>query len=339
MKSQSTMVEQQLQPNSRQTNPGGKMKAIVYLGDRNLVLQEVPMPEQRPMEAIVKVAAVGICGSELTAVVEPSEYRKPPLIMGHEFAGTRMDNGERVVVNPLIACGKCRWCDEELSHLCEKRAIIGINRPGAFAEYVSAPIASMVRLPNTMSWSQAALAEPMATAMHVMRAIKPERRSKIGIIGLGGIGMLVLLAAKARGFDAVEVAELLPARAAMAKESGASAVGRELSGDFDVIVDAVGTRATRRTSLTLLRRGGIAVWVGMHDDACQIDGVRDLIRRELSLAMCFAYTRKDFEAAVDLLAEVRTEGVVENVPFKDGTFAFERLLAGGVAAPKIQLVT
>lgn len=308
------------------------------MGQRNLVLQEVPLPEKRPAEAIVKVAAVGICGSELSALVEPSEYRQPPLIMGHEFAGTRLDNGERVVVNPLISCGACRWCDEELPHLCEGRAIIGVNRPGAFAEYVSAPIASMVRLPDAMPWSHAALAEPMATAMHVMRVIKPERRSKIGIIGTGGIGMLILLAARDRGFGAIEVAELLPARAALARECGASATGQELVGEFDAIVDAVGTRATRRASLARLRRGGMAVWVGMHDDGCEIGGVRDLIRRELSLAMCFAYTRKDFEDAVDLLAKVRIEGVVENVPFESGPVAFERLLKGRVAAPKIQLV-
>lgn len=314
------------------------MKAIVYTADHTLEWREVPEPPVRPGEVLIKVSSVGICGSELSALQEPTPYRRPPLIMGHEFAGVLVGSDERVTVNPLIACGVCAQCRVDRSHLCAERRLVGVHMAGAFAEYVSAPTSSVVKLPEGMPLKHAALAEPMATVLHFMSDIDLSRVSRMGIIGMGGIGMLALLAARAQGIEHVEVAELQPERCTRASAYGAADVGSRLEGKFDVTLDAVGTSGTRAASVSHLARGGRAVWVGLHDDESTLADVRDLIRREASIATSFAYTMSDFQGAVRLLAGLQIDDVVEEVPFASGLSAFSRLLAGKVAAPKVHLV-
>src|SRR5262249_54480951 len=136
------------------------MKAVVWLGPRRMELQSVPEPTPRPGEAILRVDAVGICGSELSGYLGQNSLRVPPLVMGHEFAGTvgaigadlvSLRIGDRVTVNPLIGCGECALCRLGLENLCPKRQIIGIHRPGAFAEQVAVPATCCTRLPDGLS--------------------------------------------------------------------------------------------------------------------------------------------------------------------------------------------
>lgn len=314
------------------------MKAIVYTAHATLQMADVPLPEPGQGDVLIKVVSAGICGSELGALQEQTEYRKPPLIMGHEFAGTRVDTGDRVTVNPLLTCGRCAFCRRGESQLCPTRTLVGVHRPGAFAEYVTAPISSVVRMPSGMSWAQAALAEPMATVIRFMRGLDLNRVASMGIIGTGGIGMLAVLAGRAAGMRHIAVAELSEPRRELARAYGADVVGAKLQDKFDVTVDAVGTEGTRNASLGCLERGGTAVWVGLHDDGCAVEGVRDLIRRECRIVTSFAYTMLDFHEAVRLLGTLNIARLVEEVPFASGLAAFDQLLAGTVAAPKIQLV-
>src|SRR6476469_3088062 len=124
------------------------MKAVVWLGPRRMELQNEPEPQPQSGEVILHVDAVGICGSELSGYLGQNSLRVPPLVMGHEFAGTIMAIGadvsglavgDRVTVNPLSGCGVCALCRLGMQNLCAKRQIIGIHSPGAFAELVVAP--------------------------------------------------------------------------------------------------------------------------------------------------------------------------------------------------------
>lgn len=314
------------------------MKAIVYAENFKLQWREVPIPQPSADESLVRVFSVGICGSELSALHEPTGYRRPPLIMGHEIAGIDVSTGRRVAVNPLIPCGKCGFCATGRSHLCPTRSFIGIHRAGGFAEYVNVPTNAMIEIPANMSLVRAALAEPLGTAVHFLSRFDPSSIRRVGIIGTGGIGMLALVAARELGFSHVEVAELSEARQGRATALGAAAVGFRLEGRFELIIDAVGSVGTRAASLRHLADGGQAVWVGLHDDDAVLENVRDAIRREATIVTSFAYTMNDFRQAVKLLERLPLDSLVEEMPFSRGLDAFDLLMAGKVTAPKVQLV-
>lgn len=315
------------------------MKAIVYGENFKLQWCEVPEPQPTREEILVKVVSVGICGSELSALQEPSSYRKPPLIMGHEIAGIDVGTGRHVAVNPLIPCGRCAACRSGRTHLCPNRSFIGIHRGGGFAEYVSVPSDAAIEMPRGMSFIRAALAEPLATVLHFLAPIDRSLIDRVGIIGTGGIGMLALVAAKEMGFPNIEVAELSESRRKRALDYGAARVEARLNGRFDLIVDAVGTSNTRADSLRHLGSGGRAIWVGLHDDDLRLDDVRDVIRREATIVSSFAYTMKDFRDAVSLLERLPiSSSFVEEMPFSSGLEAFDLLMVGKVTAPKVQLV-
>lgn len=314
------------------------MKAIVYAEDFKLQWREVPTPRPISGEALIRVLSVGICGSELSALQEPTGYRKPPLIMGHEIAGIDVGTGRRVAVNPLIPCEKCDFCATARSHLCQARSFVGIHRAGGFAEYVNVPANATIEIPGNMSLTRAALAEPLATVVHFLNRFDPFSTNRVGIIGCGGIGMLALVTAQEFGFSHVEVAELSEARQAHAIALGATAVGSRLDGRFELIIDAVGSANTRANSLRHLADGGQAVWVGLHDDDAPLENVREAIRREATIITSFAYTKDDFRQAVKLLERLPLDSFVEEIPFSSGLDAFNQLMAGKVTAPKVQLV-
>ena len=140
---------------------------------------------------VIRVDAVGICGSDMHAFHGRDPRRNPPLILGHELAGEIVDGpgkGSRVTVNPLITCGRCDYCLQGRNNLCANRTMIGMTRPGGFAEYVTTAAASLIELPQGMSTRAAALTEPAATALHALNlamraAVRPVQESDVLVIG------------------------------------------------------------------------------------------------------------------------------------------------------------
>src|SRR5690242_10800646 len=241
------------------------MKALVFTAPGVVELRDVPEPAVGPGEVLVHVAVAGICGSELHGVRNPG-FRVPPLIMGHEFAGTT-DDGRRVVVNPIVSCGGCDLCGRGLPQVCRRRCIVGVHRPGAFAERVAVPASAVHPLPDAVGWEAGGVAEPAANAVHAWTLAGRPAGARIGVIGAGAIGLVCLLVAAGGGAASVDVADLSADRRAGALRLGAAAAGTELAGEYDVVFDAVGTAGTRRQSLARLRPGGAAVWLGLLDDA------------------------------------------------------------------------
>lgn len=301
------------------------MQALVYTGPRQLQVLDIETPTPRPGEVLVAVAAVGICGSELEGFVSQSPFRVPPLVMGHEFSGYRMDTGELVAVNPLVHCGHCQLCVRGQQNICRDRVIMGIQRPGAFAEYLAVPVLSCLRLPPGMSALQGAFVEPIANAVHALRLLRehdplPQR---IGVIGMGPLGYAVAAAAVHCGIPDVMVSDTFEPRLKWAAHAGAMAASGPLVGEFDAIVDTVGTAATRMTSVELLRPGGTAVWMGLHGPHNSING-QALIRTEQRLITSFCYTPTDFQAAIPIAAALKPDWARE-VALADSAAAFHEL--------------
>ncbi len=276
------------------------MKALVFTAPGQVELLDVPEPDPAPGEALVEVRAAGICGSELHGARRPG-FRQPPLIMGHEFAGTGA-GGEAVVVNPILSCGRCAECRRGLRHVCREREIIGVHRAGGFAERVAVPASALRPLPPGLPWEAAALIEPAANAVHAWNqalgavGAKGARGARVAVIGCGAIGLLCAATALSGGAGRVEVTDLSPARLAAAQRLGAEVAGPGLSGEYDVVIDAVGSAATRAASVAHQRPGGVAVWLGLAEEEAGFDA-NALIRSEKRVLGSFAYRDEEFAQA------------------------------------------
>ena len=294
------------------------MKALVFTAPGQVELLDVPEPDPAPGEVVVEVRAAGICGSELHGARRPG-FRQPPLIMGHEFAGIGA-GGESVVVNPILSCGRCAECRRGLRHICREREIIGVHRAGGFAERVAVPASALRPLPAGLPWEAAALIEPAANAVHAWsqagRALDATgahgadgapgadgaKGARVAVIGCGAIGLLCAATALSGGAARVEVTDLSPARLAAAQRLGAQVAGPGLSGEYDVVIDAVGSAATRAASVAHQRPGGVAVWLGLAEEEAGFDA-NALIRSEKRVIGSFAYRDEEFAQAMSRIQD------------------------------------
>ncbi len=331
------------------------MKALVYTQPQQLQLQERPMPELQPGEVVLRIEAVGICGSDMHAWHGHDPRRKPGLVLGHEFVGRvessaapGFDVGTRFTGNPLITCGVCEYCVQGRNNLCANRTMVGMTRPGAFAEYMSIPAASLIAMPQDLSASAAALTEPAATAWHalnlILRALaRPIHECRVLVIGGGAIGMLSALLLRHLGARGVVLAELNPLRReAVAQHAQCEVIDPRVSApadnSFDVVIDAVGAKATRAQSFTAIKPGGVIMHVGLQDWASEID-MRKLTLAEITLLGTYTYTTADLRATVAALAQgvFGTLAWVQERPLAEGPAAFVDLDQGRCAAAKVVL--
>jgi threonine dehydrogenase-like Zn-dependent dehydrogenase len=291
---------------------GGPVKALVFTAPGQVELLDVPEPEPAPGEVLVEVRAAGICGSELHGARRPG-FRQPPLIMGHEFAGAGA-GGEAVVVNPILSCGRCAECRRGLRHVCRERQIIGVHRAGGFAERVAVPASALRPLPPGLPWDAAALIEPAANAVHAWNqagqalgasgasGADGAQGARVAVIGCGAIGLLCAATALSGGAGRVEVTDLSPARLAAAQRLGAEVADPGLSGEYDVVIDAVGSAATRAASVAHQRPGGVAVWLGLAEEEAGFDA-NALIRSEKRVLGSFAYRDEEFAQAMNQIQD------------------------------------
>jgi 2-desacetyl-2-hydroxyethyl bacteriochlorophyllide A dehydrogenase len=331
------------------------MKAILYSDWEKLELVEVPVPEPVAGEVLIRVGHVGICGSEIECVVQRHPRRKPPLIMGHEFAGTiealgegvtGLKVGQKVAVNPIVACWKCRWCRQGRPNLCERRQLLSMNRPGAFAEFVTAPAENCYPLPEGMTTREGAIVEPVANAVHAVRLAQTVLPEKVIVFGAGPIGLVCAQVAKAFGATFVAIVEIVRERIDIAKNFADAVINptaedviakvRELTNGqgFDLALDAVGRSITRRLAVESVHPTGVVVWVGLHEDETSVPGMQ-IIYGEKVIRGSSAYTDADFATALQLIAsgKVEVKSWVQEFPLDEGVEIFWRLARG--EAPNI----
>jgi threonine dehydrogenase-like Zn-dependent dehydrogenase len=328
------------------------MKALVYTGANSLVFREEPDPVPQADEILVRVEAVGICGSDMHAYHGFDSRRPPPLILGHEAAGriaTGPRTGERVTINPLVVDPACPYAIEGRWHLSPTRQIISMPpRPGAFAELVRIPVRNVVAIPETMAIEHAALAEPVAVSWHAVRIgmerlHQPLAACRVVILGGGAIGLAAALVARHFGAREIVVGETNPLRCGtLAQGEGLSVyqpgVDEPEDNSADLVIDAVGAGATRAAACRMVRPGGVIVHVGLLPGRDGID-IRKITLQEITLAGVYCYTPRDFAVTVEALSSQRlgSLGWFEERPLAEGGSAFADIDSGRTAAAKIVL--
>lgn len=326
------------------------MKALVYTAPGELTYREEPEPVVDAGDTLLRIDAVGICGSDMHAFHGHDPRRNPPLVLGHELVGTVLSGpraGRRVTADPLIACGRCDYCAQGRDNLCSERTMVGMTRPGAYAERMSIPDRCLIDLPDTLATRAAALTEPAATALHAIalaaRALhRPLAENATLVIGGGAIGMLAALLLRSYGV-CVTLGETNPLRRESARAHAGCRVydPRQQSPSarsFGFVVDAVGAAATREAAMQAVAPGGVMLHIGLQDWASEID-MRKLTLDEITLIGTYTYTMADLRATVTAL----DRGVfgdlawVEERRLDQGAAAFRDLDAGASAAAKIVL--
>ncbi|WP_150525145.1 zinc-dependent alcohol dehydrogenase [Roseibium sediminis] len=327
------------------------MKALVYNGPEQLGYQDAADPVPREGEVLIKVAATGICGSDMHAYLGHDERRPAPLILGHEVTGTVLSGpnaGQRVTVNPLVACGTCAACLRKQENLCPNRQIISMPpREGGFAEFLAMPVSNLEEVPDHASDDAAALVEPLACGWHAVRLGKRALGdhadgARALVIGGGAIGLGAALCLGAQGIDNITVVEPNTLRSAfLQRKCGLRVLTPEqvkTEGHFDFVIDAVGYAPTRELASAVTRPGGVISHIGLGSGEGGLD-IRRMTLQEITFIGTYTYTVEDFRATAKAIFDGRLGPLdwVETRFLSEGAAAFADLRSGRVASPKILL--
>jgi L-iditol 2-dehydrogenase len=332
----------------------GAMRAAVYRGPRDIVVEERPVPELGPHDVLLEVSHCGVCGSDLHMFVDG--WGAPNSIGGHEFSGrvvavgedvTTWSPGDEVVGGPSQRCGECEYCLAGRPQLCVGRSNPGVGEfQGAFADFVRVREPEILRVPPGVSMRAAALTEPLAVALHGLTRGGVRAGQRILVTGCGPIGALTIAAARARGVTDVVASEPHPSRRALAERLGAGTVAPDELGKppmpfdlvddpFDAVLDCSGHAAAMQAGLSQLKRGGTLVLVGAGIDGPRFDNNRILLN-ELVITGAFVYDPDGFPRALELLAspDFPTQVLIESddVPLEGLYDAVERLVSGELPA-------
>jgi len=311
------------------------MKALVYTGTMRSEIRDVPLAEPAPGQVVVDLAFCGLCGSDMHAWHGHDERRVPPLVLGHEAVGVVRDGvlaGKRVAINPLMTCGQCPPCQTGDEHLCATRELIGMRVPGAFAEALVIDQQNLTEIPDHLAFQDAALAEPLACAVHAVRLARAlgndQPDGAVTVLGGGAIGLLSALVFAAYGYSKIRVAETNQLRRSMLADIGPIEPFDPLAdnadaGPVDIVLDAVGSGITRRYSSQIVRPGGTIVHIGLQDNEPGLD-TRRITLQEINFRGTYCYRRDDFAEALTLLSDgvISGAGWAEIRALDDGAAAF-----------------
>jgi L-iditol 2-dehydrogenase len=329
------------------------MKAMVLSAYGRLELTEMPAPEPGVGEVLVHVEACGICGSDVHGMDGSTGRRIPPIVMGHEAAGTiaavgagvtAYAVGERVTFDSTIYCSTCEFCQRGEINLCNNREIIGVScdefrRHGAFAEFVALPERVLYRLPADFEFSDAAMLEAVSVGLHGVKVLELAGRETVLVIGAGMIGLLALQAAKALGAGRTICADVDATRLEMAKRMGADeavcasgdalvAAVRELTAGrgVDAVIEAVGHAKTILAAIDAVRKGGRISLVGNLAQELPLP-LQKIVVRQIRLQGSCA-SSGEYPLAIELIAagKIQVKPLITAIaPLEEGPAWFERL--------------
>ncbi len=331
------------------------MKALVYQGPGRVEIVDQGIPQPGPEEVLVAVRAAGVCGSDVHGFTGVTGRRAPGLVMGHEAAGEVVAHGEgvdrprrgsRVALFPIVACGRCPACWRGQSQQCPHRRVLGVDRPGAFAEYVVVPARNCRPIGRRTPFAHAALAEPLAVGLHATALAGIRPGEPVAVLGAGGIGLCAVVACHLRGAGPVYVTDLLPERLAVAEALGAVPLEARPGdgglppgpqGRLARVIDTVGTSSTLEQALVLTSPGGRVVVVGMGSPEARLP-VYELITQERVLVGSYAYTAREYDRAVRHIARRRvdmTPLIGRTCGLEDLPEVFPRLARGEITSPRV----
>ena len=341
------------------------MQAMLLNEYRKLQMTDIAVPEPAPDEVLIRVAACGICGSDVHGYDGSTGRRIPPLVMGHEASGViaavgaaagEYVAGERVTFDSTISCGACGFCKTGAINLCDNRQVLGVScgdyrRNGAFAEYVAVPARIVYRLPDTLGFAEASMIEAVSVALHAVRLTAPEPGSTALVVGAGMIGLLILQSLRVAGCKNILVTDLDASRLELATQLGASAVllaGKEdisarvrrMTGGrgADVVLEAVGSAPTVRLAIDAARKGATVTLVGNVAPEVPLP-LQSVVSRQIRLQGSCA-SAGEYPEAIALLASKAidvTPMLSAVAPLSEGPRWFERLYAREANLMKVVL--
>lgn len=340
------------------------MKALVYHGPRDMRYEEVETPKPKKGEVLVKVKSVSICGSDLSGYKGGSAMRVAPLIMGHEFSGeiarlgegvSGIKVGDRVGVVTNLYCGKCQDCKDGLQNVCDNRYIIGTTMKagsynGAMADYVVAPAAKIMPLPDAVSFDECALVEPLSISLRATKHAGDLKGKNVAVFGTGPIGLMGVMCLKAFGAKRIIAIDIVEKRLKMALQCGATdavnsnedvlAITRKMTDGvgLDVVFDAAGVPATINTGIEIARNGGTLLMVGMASPMFEIE-YKHAVVKELRLQCSYMYTsemREGLRMIIDGKLDVQ-QMITSRYPMSEGARIFEELASGKTGDIKVIL--
>lgn len=324
------------------------MKAAVFHGNGNqLRIEEMPVPEPKAGEILLRVAACGLCHTDLHYLDHGvATFKTPPIILGHEAAGTverlgpgvsGLKEGEHVLVPSVWACGRCRFCRSGRENLCSDLVMPGNHRDGAFAEFLAVPAKELVRLPPDLPLERACIiADAVSTPYHAVKQRGQVRAGdSVAVVGCGGVGLNVVQCAAASGATVIAV-DLNDARLDLARQLGAchtinpkgiERVDKEVrkltDGGVDVAFEVVGNPKTIDLAFNLIRKGGRLVVIGFSHDAVPINAAK-LMFYELELVGSLGCGAGLYP---EIVAQVAS-GRIRLEPIVSGTFPLDRINEG-----------
>jgi len=329
------------------------MKALLLSEYRRLEIADLPAPSAGAGEVLIRVGACGICGSDVHGYDGSSGRRIPPIVMGHEAAGrvaavgagvTGLAEGDRVTFDSTIYCGACGYCKHGEVNLCDHRQVLGVScgdysRAGAFAEFVAVPARVVYKLPESISFAEAAMLEAVAVAIHGVSLAKISSETTALVVGAGTIGVLILQALRAAGCKRILVSDVDTTRLKMAKELGAetlladgdvvSHVLQRTGGvGVDLAMEAVGRNETVSAAIASVRKGGTVVLVGNIAPEVRLP-LQKVVTRQIRLQGSCA-SAGEYPEAIRLMASgaIRVKPLITAIaPLAEGPQWFERLHA------------
>jgi L-iditol 2-dehydrogenase len=328
------------------------MKALLLSSYNHLELANLPVPSPAPDEVLIRVAACGICGSDVHGYDGSSGRRIPPLVMGHEAAGivsavgssiSSFAPGDRVTFDSTVYCGACPSCLRGDMNLCDSRQVLGVScgdyrRAGAFAEFVAVPARILHRLPENLPFAEAAMLEAVAVAIHGVNLAHITASDSVLVIGAGTIGILTLQAVRATGCKKVLVTDVDQDRLNLAKQLGATET--RLSSEnlqsqilqltsnqgVDVALECVGRNETVAAGIDAARKGGTVVLVGNIAPNVNLP-LQKVVTRQIRLQGSCA-SSGEYPRAIELLASgaIKVKPLITAIaPLEDGASWFQRL--------------
>lgn len=335
------------------------MKCVKLAGVKKLEVGEIDVPVSKGGEVVLKVESCGICGSD----IHYWDIGGPEgLVMGHEFAGTVVDPGvrsdlkvgDRVTGLPISPCGKCEPCKTGNPQYCamtwSSAVGLALTNPGGYAQYTSCRSDLVRKLPDSISFDEAAMVEPSAVSLHAVNLANIKIGDRVLIIGAGIIGLMAAEFAKMNGASYIAMLETNPKRGRKAVGFGKvneyfdatdqniiPELKAKTNGGFDVVIECCGNGPAVSEAIMMTKPGGTVVLVGVSMGAVSVPIVA-AVMGEMKLFGAIAYTEKEFDTCIELISnkKINVEKYIDaKVALKDVQKSFERLTSGKDAAVKI----
>lgn len=301
--------------------------------------QEVPVPEPKEDEVLVKIIKIGVCGSDIHVYHGEHPFTTYPVTQGHEVSGEiaalgsnvmEFAIGQKVTIQPQVVCGKCYPCRHGKYNLCEELKVMGFQTTGVASHYFAVDKAKVTLLPTDMSFDEGAMIEPLAVAVHAVKRGGEIQGSRIAVLGAGPIGILVAQTAKGMGAESVMITDVSDLRLKKAAECGVdfcintkdTNFGEAMTENFgpdkaDIIYDCAGNNITMGQAIQYARKGSTIILVAVFAGKGEID-LAVLNDHELDLNTSMMYRNEDYLDAIRLVSEQK----VKLAPLVSGHFAF-----------------